>query len=676
MSSPEKPADQTAARHRAEQLRREIEHHNHRYHVLDDPLIADADYDRLMQELQRIEADWPDLRTADSPTQRVGAAPHTAFGPVEHRVPMLSLDNAFEEQDLIDFDRRIRERLEGREPLYVGEPKLDGLSLSIRYENGLLARAGTRGDGRTGEDITENVRTVRSVPLRLLGEDVPRLVEVRGEVVIRRRDFQQLNERRLADGEKPFANPRNAAAGSLRQLDSRITAARPLTFFTFGVAGDEGVDAESHYAVLEALRAWGFRVNDQVRKLQGLEACFAYYRELLERRDALDYDIDGVVFKVDSLADREALGFTARAPRWAIAYKLPTQEATTRLRRILPSVGRTGVITPVADLEPVEVGGVTVSRATLHNLDELRRKDVREGDTVMLRRAGDVIPEILGVNLEARPEGAAEWQMPETCPVCGSEVMRLDDEVDYRCMGGLVCSAQRMGAILHFASRRAMDIDGLGDKIVEQLVSRDLVQTPADLYRLEHATLAGLDRMGDKSADNLIAAIDKSRKTTLPRFLYGLGIQHVGEVTAQRLATALGDLQPIMDASEDALVAVPDVGPVVAQAIAHFFDEPHNREVIKALQEAGVAWEPIPVVADADSRPLEGQTFVLTGTLAEMTRDDARERIEAKGGRVTGSVSKKTDYVVAGEAAGSKLDKAQTLGIKILDEAGLLELLG
>ncbi len=673
---PDLPADQERARRRAEELRAEINDHNHRYYVLDDPVIADADYDRLLRELQEIESLWPDLRSADSPTQRVGAEPLATFGPVHHRVPMLSLDNAFDEQGLGDFHRRVRERLGGRIPDYVGEPKLDGLSLSISYQDGLLVAAGTRGDGTVGEDITANVRTVRSIPLRLQGREIPSFVEVRGEVVIRRRDFRALNTRRLEQGERPFANPRNAAAGSLRQLDSRITARRPLTFFTFGVGALEGTAPESHHGILERLRGWGFRVNAEVRRLRDPEACIVYYRDLLERRDQLDYDIDGVVFKVDNLADREILGFTARAPRWAIAYKLPAQEATTRVRRILPSVGRTGVITPVADLAPVEVGGVTVSRATLHNLDELRRKDVREGDTVMVRRAGDVIPEIIGVHVDARPANTEPWQMPEACPVCGSEVLRLEDEADYRCVGGLVCPAQRMGAILHFASRRAMDIDGLGEKIVEQLVRRDLVTTPADLFRLDHATVAGLERMGDKSADNLLAAIDASRETTLPRFLYALGIQNVGEVTAQRLAAHFGDLEPVMEADEEALTEVPDVGPVVARSIAHFFAEPHNREVIAALRDAGVRWPPVPVERrEKESAPLEGRTFVLTGSLEAMSREQARERIEAQGGKVTGSVSRRTDYVVAGEAAGSKLDRARELGVEILDEQAFLVLL-
>ncbi|MCC5810348.1 MAG: NAD-dependent DNA ligase LigA [Ectothiorhodospiraceae bacterium] len=675
MTDPALPATRDQASRRAEALRKDIDHHNYRYYVHDDPAISDAEYDSLMRELQAIEAHWPDLLTRDSPTQRVGAAPASQFSQVRHALPMLSLDNAFEEQDLLDFDRRIRERLALNGDVdYVGEPKLDGLSVSLRYEDGVLVEAGTRGDGRVGEDITANMRTVRSVPLRLRGERVPRRLDVRGEVVIRKQDFEHLNRQRLGADQKLFANPRNAAAGSLRQLDSRETARRPLTFFTFGVGESSEPLGNSHAGVLDLLAEWGFRVNAEIGRLSGVEACLAYYRELVERRDSLDYEIDGVVFKVDDLEAREALGFTSRAPRWAIAYKLPAREATTRVRAILPSVGRTGVITPVADLHPVEVGGVIVSRATLHNMDELRRKDVRPGDQVMVRRAGDVIPEITGVNLELRPEDSVPWEMPTTCPVCGSEVLRLEDEVDYRCQGGLVCSAQRIGAVLHFASRRALDIDGLGEKIVEQLVERELVKTPADLFSLEHPTVAGLDRMGDKSADNLIAALKQARETTLPRFLYGLGIQHVGEVTAQRLAEHFGDLDPILRASEDELVQVPDVGPVVAQSIAHFFAEPHNRDVIQALRDAGVRW---PVVQGRrDEAPLGGKSFVLTGTLETMTRDEAKERIEGLGGKVTGSVSRKTDYVVAGESAGSKLDKARSLEVPVLDEQALIEMLG
>ncbi|ABI56035.1 NAD-dependent DNA ligase LigA [Alkalilimnicola ehrlichii MLHE-1] len=658
---------------RIEALRREIREHDHRYYVLDAPVIADAEYDALMAELQALEAEHPELITPDSPSQRVAGRPAEGFGEVTHAEPMLSLDNAFEEADLAEFDRRVRQAL-GLDPVvYVAEPKLDGLSVSIRYEDGRLVRAGTRGDGRVGEAITENVRTIRSVPLRLRGEGWPPVMEVRGEVVIRRADFERLNEQRLADGERPFANPRNAAAGSLRQLDPRITARRRLTFFTFGVAA-AGRLAASHHEVLDKLAGWGFRVNERVERVRGLDGCREYYQRLLADRDELSFEIDGVVYKVDDLDAREELGFTARAPRWAIAWKLPAQEATTVVRRILPSVGRTGAITPVAELEPVGVGGVTVSRATLHNLDEVRRKDVRKGDTVMVRRAGDVIPEITAVVTEKRPEGAEPWAMPAECPVCGSEVLRLDDEAVHRCMGGLYCPAQREGALLHFASRKALDIDGLGEKVVSQLVERGMVRSPADLFTLEHCQLAGLERMGDKSADNLVAALDKARRTTLPRFLYALGIQHVGEVTARRLAEHFGSLEAIMNADESALAETPDVGPVVAQAIAHFFAEPHNREVVQALRAAGVTWEEVDP-AERGEQPLAGRTFVLTGTLSGMTRDEAKAALEALGARVSGSVSKKTDYLVAGEKAGSKLAKAESLGVEVLDEQALQALL-
>ncbi|WP_440996852.1 NAD-dependent DNA ligase LigA [Arhodomonas sp. SL1] len=669
----ETPDNGEAAR-RAAELRETIAYHNHRYYVLDAPEISDAEYDALLRELQALEHAHPDLVTPDSPTQRVGAPPLEAFEEARHELPMLSLGNVFSEAELLEFDRRVRERA-GAAVAYVCEPKLDGLSVNLRYEDGVLVGAATRGDGRVGEDITVNVRTIRSVPLRLDSEEAPSLVEVRGEVVIRKSDFERLNARREREGERPFANPRNAAAGSLRQLDSRITARRPLTFFTFGVGACTATLAETHSGVLERLGDWGFRVNEHVQRVEDIDGCLAYYRWLLERRDELDYEIDGVVYKVDDLAVRERLGFTARAPRWAAAHKLPAREATTVVEDILPSVGRTGVITPVADLEPVEVGGVTVSRATLHNLDEVRRKDVRIGDTVMVRRAGDVIPEITAVVTERRPEGAEPWEMPGQCPVCGSEVIRLDDEAAHRCVGGLYCPAQRMGALLHFVSRRAMDIDGLGEKLVTQLVEREMVRTAADLYHLDARRLSGLERMGEKSAANLIAAIDASRETTLARFLYALGISHVGEVTAQTLAEHFGSLEAIMAADQEALEAVPDVGPVVAQSVAHFFAQPHNREVIEALREAGVHW-PEPKTAPADEAPLAGKTFVLTGTLEGYTRDEARARVEALGGKVTGSVSGKTDYVVAGADPGSKRDKAEALGVTVLDEAAFRNLIG
>lgn len=669
-------ADATAAE-RAASLRKQLEYHNHRYYVRDDPAISDAEYDRLMAELIDIERRSPDLQTDDSPTQRVGSAPLAAFEELAHGEPMLSLANAFSEADLTDFDRRLRETLGVGEIEYMAEPKLDGLSVNLRYEDGQLVAAATRGDGRVGEAITANARTIRSVPLRLQCADPPARVEVRGEVVIRRQDFERLNERRLAHGERPFANPRNAAAGSLRQLDSRMTARRPLTLFVFGVGESSASLPTTHEAVLERLGQWGFRVNDQVRRVTGADGCLAYRERLIEARDGLDYEIDGVVYKVNDRRVWERLGATARAPRWALAHKLPAREATTQVNAIMPSVGRTGVITPVADLAPVEVGGVTVTRATLHNLDEVRRKDVRESDAVMVRRAGDVIPEVVSVIESRRPAHTHPWQMPPACPVCGSDVVRIDDEAAHRCMGGLYCPAQRMGALMHFVSRRAMDIDGLGEKLIEQLVSRERVQTAADLYALTRSDLLGLERMGERSTTNLLSAIDASRETTLPRFLYALGIDQVGEVTARTLATHFGGLDALIAADDDALTAVPDVGPVVAESVRRFFAQPHNREVIDALIAAGVHWpSSASTPLSAQSLPLEGKTFVLTGTLSAYTRDEAKARIEARGGRVTSSVSGRTDYVVAGADAGSKRDRAEKLGVTLLDESGFTALVG
>lgn len=661
------PAERAAA------LRRLIDYHNYRYYVLDQPEIADIEYDQLMRELLALEAAHPELVTPESPTQRVGAAPLTAFGPAAHEIPMLSLDNVFNDEGLAEFDRRVRERLGVEHVAYVAEPKLDGSSLNLRYEHGLLVRAGTRGDGVTGEDITANVRTMPTVPLRLRGDNPPALVEVRGEVVIRIQDFAELNARRLEAGERPFANPRNAAAGSLRQLDPKITASRPLTFFPYGLGAVSEPVSLSHWEILELLGAWGFRVNERLQHVQDFEGMRAYAAEMLEQRAQLPFEIDGVVYKVDDLEQRELLGSTSRAPRWAIAYKLPATEATTKLLDIIASVGRTGVVTPVADLQPVAVGGVIVSRATLHNLDEVRRKDVRIGDTVMVRRAGDVIPEITTVVLEQRPAEAPQWDMPTQCPVCGAEVMRIEGEAAHRCIGGLFCPAQRVGALLHFASRKAMDIEGLGEKLVEQLVEYDLVKNVADLYHLERKELLTLERMGERSSDKLLAAVEGSKQTTLPRLIYALGISQVGQVTATQLAQHFGDLDPLMQASEEELVEVPDVGPVVARSIAHFFAQEDNREVIAQLRAAGVHWPVIERPA-ADSA-LSGKVFVLTGTLESLTRDEAGERIEALGGKVTGSVSKKTDYVVAGERAGSKLTRAQQLGVAVLDEAAFLALL-
>ena len=668
--------DRDAAARRAETLRERIEYHNHRYYVLDDPEITDLEYDRLMAELEAIEAAYPDLQTAWSPTRRVGAQPLAGFDERAHDQPMLSLANAFSEAELRDFDRRLREALEVERVEYVGEPKLDGLSVNLLYEHGHLIAAATRGDGQVGEDITANARTIRSIPLTLLTDAPPQRIEIRGEVVIRRRDFERLNERRLAGGEKPFANPRNAAAGSLRQLDSSVTAKRPLTLFVFGIGACSESLAATHDAVLETLRQWGFRVNERIRVVSGADGCMAYHDQLLEERDRLDYEIDGVVYKVNDRQAWQSLGATARAPRWALAHKLPAREASTRVAAIVPSVGRTGVITPVADLDPVEVGGVTVSRATLHNLDEVHRKDVREGDTVMIRRAGDVIPEVVSVVASRRPANAQPWSMPRSCPVCGSEVARIDDQAAHRCLGGLYCPAQRMGALMHFVSRRAMDIDGLGEKLIERLVAHDRVTTAADLYRLRRSDLRGLERMGEKSADNLLRAIDASRETTLARFLYALGIDQVGVVTARTLAGHFASLEALMAADEAALTALPDIGPVVAESVRRFFAQPHNREVIDALLEAGVHWPAAGAGHDEDAAgSLDGCTFVLTGALADFTRDEARERIEARGGRVTSSVSANTDYVVVGAEPGSKRDRAERLGVTLLDETAFRRLL-
>ncbi|MCO6440017.1 MAG: NAD-dependent DNA ligase LigA [Nitrococcus mobilis] len=662
-----------AAERRAAALREQIEQHNYRYYVLDDPQVSDADYDALMRELQTLEADHPDLVTPDSPTQRVGAKPIEALGEARHGVPMLSLDNVFDAAELGEFDRRVRERLGTNRIAYMAEPKLDGLSVNLRYEKGRLVQGGTRGDGQVGEDITANIRTLRTIPLRLRGEGWPDLIEVRGEIVIRKADFEHLNRLRLEAGERPFANPRNAAAGSLRQLDPRVTARRPLTFFAFGIGESSEPVAERQSRILERLRHWGFRVYERVQTVTGVEECLAYYRRLMAQRETLPFEVDGAVYKVDDLGSQQHLGFTARAPRWAVAYKLPAREAVSVVLDIEPSVGRTGVITPVARLEPVQLGGVIVRHATLHNEDEVRRKDVRIGDTVMLRRAGDVIPEIIGVRYEKRPHGTQPWCMPLNCPVCGAEVIRLEHQAAHRCLGGLYCTAQRTGAILHFASRRAMDIDGLGEKLVEQLVGRGLVATVADLYSLEWAQLVKLERMGERSAHNLLRAIDASRATTLARFLYALGIPEVGEVTAKRLAEHYGDLDPLERATADALTRLPDIGPVLAQRITHFFAQPHNREVIDALRRSGVHW-PAPAAA-IQSKPLAGRVFVLTGMLKGYTREEAQERIEALGGRVTGHVSKNTDYVVVGDNPGSKRDKAVQLGISLLDESGFRQLI-
>ncbi len=656
-------------------LREQIAYHDHRYYVLDDPEIPDAEYDRLMRELIALEARHPELLTPDSPTQRVGAQPSAAFGEVAHERPMLSLDNAFTEGDLIDFDRRVRERLERDDIEYAAEPKLDGLAVSLLYRDGVLVRGATRGDGTRGEDVTANVRTIGAIPLRLRGAGWPRLLEVRGEVYMPRSGFERLNAAAVAQGTRTFANPRNAAAGALRQLDPKITAARPLAMYCWGVGVTTGEALPgAHADQLHRLAEWGLRVSPLIEVVQGAAGCLDYYRRMREQRATLDYDIDGIVCKVNDLALQERLGTVARAPRWAIAYKFPAEEALTTVQGIEVQVGRTGALTPVARLAPVTVGGVTVTNATLHNEDEVHRKDVRVGDTVVVRRAGDVIPEVVRVLPERRVRGARVFHIPQRCPVCQSRVERLEGEAVARCSGGLHCPAQRKEAIRHFASRRALDVDGLGEKLIDQLVERGLVASVADLYRLDAVTLADLERMGEKSAANLVAAIGHSRATTLPRFLYGLGIREVGEATAQALAMHFGDLDALMAADETALSGVRDVGPVVARHVATFFGDARNRAVIAALRQAGVRWEAQP--AQAGQAPLAGKTFVLTGTLAAMTREEAAGALRALGATVSGSVSQKTHAVVAGAEPGSKLRKAQELGIPILDEREFLALIG
>jgi DNA ligase (NAD+) len=675
---------------RAHALRRQLHQHAHAYYTLDAPDIPDAEYDRLFRELQVLEAVHPELLTPDSPTQRVGGQVLDSFAQVTHRVPMLSIrtETDTEASGAEAFDTRIRKELglTDADPAveYVGELKFDGLAMSLRYENGVLVQAATRGDGETGEEVTANIRTIGQIPLRLPA-DAPAVLEVRGEVYMRRDDFEALNERqrqRIAagtKGEKTFVNPRNAAAGAVRQLDSGIAAERPLSFFAYGLgditpAAEGGPQWHTHFDMLQQLKAWGFPVAEQTSCVQGAAGLVAFHQRIAAERDALPYDIDGVVYKVNDLAQQQRLGFVTREPRWAVAHKYPAQEEMTTVLAIDVQVGRTGKLTPVAKLAPVFVGGVTVTNATLHNELEARRKDVRVGDTVIVRRAGDVIPEVVSVVLDRRPADARQFTMMTHCPVCGSLAEREDGEADHRCMGGLFCSAQRKQAIWHFAHRRAMDVDGLGDKLVDQLVDSDQVKTLADLYHLKLDTLANMDRMAEKSAVNLLEALEKSKTTTLARFLFSLGIRHVGESTAKELARHFGQLDAVMVASEDALLQVADVGPVVAHSIRTFFDQPHNREVVQALRDAGVSWPEGDALAPTEM-PLAGITVVLTGTLQSMGRDEAKEKLEALGAKVAGSVSKKTHYVVAGAEAGSKLDKANALGVPVLDDAGLALLL-
>jgi DNA ligase (NAD+) len=664
-----------SAARRADFLREILDRYNYRYHALDDPEVPDSEYDRLMLELRALETQHPDLVTPDSPTQRVGAAPVAAFGTVKHRLAMLSLDNAFSEDDVRDFDRRIRERLGREGPVsYSAEPKLDGLAISARYENGVFVQGATRGDGETGEDITQNLRTIKALPLKLRADQPPRQLEVRGEVFMPLAGFERFNREAVARGEKSFVNPRNAAAGSLRQLDPKMTAARPLDLFIYSLGVVEGGALPAlHSETLQRLRQWGFKICPQSRVVDGADGCLNYYREIGELRGKLPYQIDGVVYKVDDLQLQRQLGFVSRAPRWAVAHKFPAEEALTTVRDIEFQVGRTGALTPVARLEPVFVGGVTVSNATLHNMDELTRKDVRVGDTVVIRRAGDVIPEVVRMLPERRVAGAATVKLPKKCPVCGSPVVREADRAVARCTGGRVCAAQRKEEIKHFASRRALDIQGLGDKLVEQLVDRDWVRTPADLFFLEPAQLAGLERMGDKSAQKLHSAILAAKHTTLSRFLYSLGIRDVGEATALALARHFGDIAALRRAGAEAIQRVEDVGPVVAKNVADYFGDAENAAIVDRLLAAGLTW-PAPAAVDVHSE-LSGKTFVLTGTLASLTREAAAEAIAQYGGKVSGSVSKKTHYVVAGSDAGSKLKKAQQLGIEVLDEAAFLKIL-
>jgi DNA ligase (NAD+) len=666
--------DTARLRRRAGELRREIDEHNYRYYVLDAPVISDGQYDKLLRELQEIESAHPELITPDSPTQRVGAKPLEAFGEVRHKVPMTSMDNAFDDAEARDWDQRVRKGLESDDVAYTAEPKYDGASVSLRYEDGRLVRAGTRGDGTTGEDVTTNVRTIKTVPLRLHGKGWPKVLEVRGEVVIPKKDFEKLNAEQAKRGEKVFANPRNAAAGSLRQLDPKITAARPLAFFPWGLGELSAPFAKRYSEVVKRLKDWGFRVSEFFHTARGIDECLGYYQQMVGKRDDLPFEIDGVVYKVDDLAARDSLGFTARAPRWAVAHKLPAREETTVAEDILASVGRTGVVTPVAVLKPVQVSGVTVTHATLHNEDELHRKDVRVGDTVVVRRAGDVIPEVVAVIKEKRPGGTRIWHMPKKCPVCGSEVHREEGEAAHRCMGGLFCPAQRMGAILHFASRYAMDIEGLGHKLVEQLVEKGMVKTVADIYELRQDELADLERMGEKSAQNLIAQIERSKDTTLARFLNALGIPQVGEATAELLAEHFGDIKALMSADQETLQGIHGIGEAMAEDIHSFFHQKHNREVIEALLEAGVHW-PKPTAAKKSS-PLAGKTFVLTGGLSSMSRDEAKKKLKTLGAKVSDSVSKKTDYVIVGEDPGSKADKAKELGVTMLNEKEFLKLIG
>ncbi|BCA90956.1 NAD-dependent DNA ligase LigA [Vreelandella aquamarina] len=656
------------------QLRADLDDANYRYYVLDEPTLTDADYDRKLQRLKQLEGEHPELISPDSPTQRVGAAPAEGFPEVAHAIPMLSLDNAFSRDDIVAFAERVAERLEcqSEEIEFSCEPKLDGAAVSLVYEQGVLVSGATRGDGRTGEGITSNLRTLRSVPLKLMGKNVPELAEVRGEVIMRHSGFEALNERAREEGSKVFANPRNAAAGSLRQLDPRITATRPLEFHAYQAARLEpDLGDATHSALMARLSTLGFRTSAELTTMYGPDAVADYCEQLGAKRDQLGYDIDGVVIKVNDLRHQRELGFVARAPRWAVAFKFPAQEEVTTLNDVEFQVGRTGAITPVARLAPVTVAGVTVSNATLHNADEITRLGVMIGDTVAIRRAGDVIPQVVRVDEEKRPADARVITFPDHCPVCGSDIERLEGEAVARCSGGLYCAAQRKEALKHFASRKALDIDGLGEKLIEQLVDQEWVKTPADLFHLSVEQLKSLPRMGEKSATNLVNALEKAKQTTLARFIYALGIREVGEATAANVANHFGTLQALQDADQAALEAVNDVGPIVAKHIHTFFRQPHNLETLQALIEAGITWQESEVTQGPT--PLEGQTWVLTGAMESMTRDEGKARLQALGAKVAGSVSKKTTCLVAGEAAGSKLTKAEQLGVEVIDEATFIE---
>ena len=671
MNQQQQPKEQVESQ--IENLRELLRRYNHHYYVLDEPLVPDSEYDRLFHQLKSLEEQHPELITADSPTQRVGAAPLSGFEEVHHKAPMLSLGNVFSETDLMDFQQRIKNRLASDDLLdYEVEPKLDGLAINLRYENGVLVQAATRGDGTRGEDVTWNVRTIEPIPLKLIGGDYPQVLEVRGEVFMPLAGFNAYNKKALARGQKPFANPRNAAAGSLRQLDSRITAKRPLAFYAYGVGEVDADPDVTQSGVMMRLREWGIPVSPELKVVTGVKGCLDYYHDLMRLRDSLAYDIDGIVYKVNSLEKQRALGYVSRAPRWAIAHKFPAQEELTVVEAVEFQVGRTGAITPVARLQPVTVAGVVVSNATLHNMHEVQRKDIRVGDTVIIRRAGDVIPEVVSVVGDRRPADTSAIVMPQKCPVCGSDILRAEGEVIARCSGGLYCSAQRKEGIKHFASRKAMDIDGLGDKLVEQLVDAGLIEDIADLYQLHVGDVAGLERMGEKSAGNLMEALHNSKSSSLSRFLFALGIREVGEATAKNLAQEFLTLDAIMAADEERLQQTPDVGPIVAAHIVSFFQQPHNLEVLEKLLAAGIEWPE--EQRRQGTMPLQEKTFVLTGALSR-PRSEFKQQLQQLGAKVAGSVSKKTDYVVAGEAAGSKLEKAESLGIAILNEAELEELL-